>query len=485
MYPKYKLLGLVLAPLLFALMLLVAPPLQMSALAWKVLACALWMMLWWFTEAVPIPVTSMLPLVLYPMLHIASMKEAAAPYANPIVYLFMGGFFIALAMEKSGLHRRVALNIVKRTGSTANGLILGFMIATGFISMWVSNTATTVMMLPIAASVVNLFEQNRQISPKQFSMFALSLMLSVAYAANTGGMATLIGTPPNMVFAGFMQETYKIQISFVQWMMVGLPMAILLLFITYFMLTRVIYPNHIGKMGTSSNEFIDKQLAELGKMNKAEKLVTTIFILTASGWIFRPQIAALLKTIQPDADFSDTTVAMIGGLLCFLLPLNLKKGDFLLEWPDVKKLPWGILLLFGGGLTLADAMEKAGIVEMIGKSIESGNYSVLTILIILVSIMIYIGELMSNVALVTIFLPVVAGIATGTGINILLLTIPITLASSAAFMLPMGTPPNAIVFSSGYITMPQMAKAGIWLDTISVILNVALTYSLVKWVFTI
>ncbi|OWY24955.1 anion transporter [Sphingobacteriales bacterium UPWRP_1] len=483
MYPKYRIIGLLLAPLIFVVMLMLPPPLQMSHLAWKVLACAFWMMIWWFTEAAPIPVTSLLPIILYPVLGIASVKSAAAPYANPVVYLFMGGFFIALAMEKSGLHRRIALNIVKRTGATANGIILGFMFSTGFISMWVSNTATTVMMLPIAASVVTLFEQNRQISKQQFGMFSLSLMLSVAYAANTGGMATLIGTPPNMVFAGFMQETYQVQIGFLQWMMVGFPMALLLLLITYWVLTRLMYPNKIGKIDTGSHEFIEEQLTALGKMSKAEKMVTAIFFLTAGGWILRPQIAAGIKILLPDADFSDTSVAMIGGLATFLLPLNLSKGAFLLHWEDAKKLPWGILLLFGGGLALADAMENAGIVEMIGNSIQAAQLPVLAILILLVAIMIYVGELMSNVALVTIFLPVVAGIAQGTGVNMLLFTIPITLASSAAFMLPMGTPPNAIVFSSGYITMPQMARAGMLLDTISVALTVVVTYTLVKWVF--
>lgn len=480
MYPTYKSIGLVLAPALFVVFLLIPAPID--PMAWKVIACMVWIMIWWFTEAVPIPVTSLLPLILFPLLEIGSMKDVAAPYANPIIYLFMGGFFIALAMEKSGLHRRIALTILHLTGSTADGIILGFIIATGFISMWVSNTATTVMMLPIAASVITVMEHNRQISSQQFQRFSLSLMLSIAYAANIGGMATLIGTPPNLVFAGFMQKTFQMQIGFVQWIIVGTPIALLLLVVTYLLLTKFFYPNGIGKI-TASGEFINQQLEELGKISKSEKMVTAIFLITATSWILRPQFEQLLQLSVPGATLSDTTIAMIGGLLTFVVPRNLKKGKFLLTWEDSKKLPWGILLLFGGGLALADSMEKTGIVEMIGNMIQAGNFSTIVLIFVLVAAIVFISELMSNVALVSIFLPVVAGIAAGADIHALLLTVPVTLAASAAFMLPMGTPPNAIVFSSGHITMPQMARTGFVLNIVSVIVNAALGYVLVKFVF--
>jgi sodium-dependent dicarboxylate transporter 2/3/5 len=480
MYPTYKAVGLILAPLLFVIFLLIPPPID--PMAWKVMACMIWMVLWWFTEAVPIPVTSLLPLVLFPLLQIGTMKDVAAPYASPIVYLFMGGFFIALAMEKSGLHRRIALTILRLTGSTANGIILGFMLATGFISMWVSNTATTVMMLPIAVSVISVLEQNAQISAQQCKMFALTLMLSIAYAANIGGMATLIGTPPNIVFAGFMQKTFQMQIGFVQWMIVATPISLVMLLITYLLLTKVMYPNRIGRI-TNSGDFIYNHLKELGKLSKAEKMVSMIFFITAFGWILRPQIESVLQWWIPGTTLSDTTIAMIGGLLVFVVPKNLREGQFLLAWEDCKKLPWGILLLFGGGLALADSMEKTGIIQMIGNTIQSYHFSTVVLLFVLVTIMVFITELMSNVALVTIFLPVVAGIAAGSDVNILLLAIPVTLSASAAFMLPMGTPPNAIVFASGHITMPQMARTGMALNIATVIIIGGMGYVLVKWVF--
>lgn len=482
MYPTYKKIALIAAPLLFAFMLMLPAPAALSPAAWKVLACMAWMLLWWFTEATPIPATSLLPIVLFPALGIASAKDAASPYASPIVYLFMGGFFIALAMERSGLHKRIALTILKLTGSTANGIIAGFMLGTGILSMWVSNTATTVMMLPIAASVVTLIENNPHITPQQFRMFALSLMLSIAYAANIGGMGTLIGTPPNIVFAGFMQKSLNIQVGFLQWMLVGVPVAAVMLALTYLLLTKFIYPNHIGSL-SNSKRFIDEQIVALGTLSKAEKSISAIFFVTALGWIFRPQIESLLQLLLPNAVFTDTTVALIGGLLCFVLPINFKEGDFLLRWEDSKKLPWGILLLFGGGLSLADAMEKAGIVELIGKTIASGNYYPFLLLLILTALIVYLTELMSNVALLSIMLPVVAGIAEGANIPVALLAVPVTLGSSAAFMLPMGTPPNAIVFASGYITMPQMARAGMWLNLVTVATMTTLGYALTKLVF--
>ncbi len=480
MYPTYKAVGLILAPLLFFIFLLIPPPID--PMAWKVMACMIWMVLWWFTEAVPIPVTSLLPLVLFPLLQIGTMKDVAAPYASPIVYLFMGGFFIALAMEKSGLHRRIALTILHLTGSTANGIILGFMLATGFISMWVSNTATTVMMLPIAVSVISVLEQNDQITYQQCKMFALTLMLSIAYAANIGGMATLIGTPPNIVFAGFMQKTFQMQIGFVQWMIVATPISLVMLLITYLLLTKVMYPNRIGRI-TNSGDFIYNHLKELGKLSKAEKMVSMIFFITAFGWILRPQIESVLQWWIPGTTLSDTTIAMIGGMLTFVVPKNLRAGKFLLTWEDSKKLPWGILLLFGGGLALADSMEKTGVIQMIGNTIQSGNFSPFVLMFVMVTMAVFITELMSNVALVTIFLPVVAGIAAGADVNILLLAIPVTLAASSGFMLPMGTPPNAIVFASGHITMPQMARTGVVLNLASIIIIGGMGYVLIKWVF--
>jgi sodium-dependent dicarboxylate transporter 2/3/5 len=462
-----KYIWVLLGPVSFLIMSFLPVPKGISPEAWKVLAMASLMLIWWISEAVPIAVTSLLPLVLLPSMGVAKLEAAAAPYANPVVYLFMGGFVIALAMEKWALHKRIALQIVNMTGTNANGIIGGFMMATAFISMWISNTATAIMMLPIGLSIITLMQN--QISPdkeneKGLRNFSISMMLAIAYGANIGGTATIIGTPPNVVFAGYMRENFDVEVTFLTWMMIGTPFAIILLIFTYFLTVKVLFPNNLGNFG-GAKEIINSELKELGPMTTGEKLTLLIFISTALSWIFRLQIDAIFPAIK----ISDTTIALVAAMLLFIIPVSLHKKEFLLNWSDTEKLPWGILLLFGGGLSLADSLASTGIINIIGDQFKGLDSEGWVFIIGLSTVSLFLTEVMSNVALVTIFLPVVGAIAVGAGIPPIQLCIPVTIAASCAFMFPMSTPPNAIVFASGRITIGQMAKAGFILNLITIL----------------
>ena len=477
--PIIKKIGLFLAPALFLLLLLIPVPEGLTAGGWKVVALAVWMLTWWVTEAVSLSVTALLPIILLPIMGVTSMKNATAPYANPVVFLFMGGFMIALAMEKWDLHRRIALNIVLKTGSNANGIIFGFFVATAAISMWISNTATTVMMLPIATSVIALLANSQKnLPPLGLKHFALGMMLAIAYGSNIGGTATIIGTPPNVVFTGFMRETYGTEVSFAKWMLVAIPFAIILLLLAYFLIVKVLYPNRLGKF-EGAEELIRQEVASLGKMSRGEKQTLIIFLSTALLWIFRAGINQLV----PFLHLSDEGIAMIASVALFVTPVVWQKGDFVLEWSDTKRLPWGILLLFGGGLSLADALATTGIIDLIGSQFSHLQNANVWIILGLSAVSLLLTEVMSNVALITIFLPVVGGIAQGAGIDPLEVCIPVTIAASCAFMLPMSTPPNAIIFASGHVTIPQMMRAGIWLNIASILLISCVVYPLIKWIF--
>ena len=472
-----KKIGLFSGPLLFVILLLSPKPDILSVDMWKVLACTAWIIVWWFTESVPIAATALLPIILFPLINVSPIQEAVSPYANKIIFLFMGGFLLAIGMEKHNLHQRIALNILKLTGTKANQIILGFMITTGAMSMWVSNTATTVMMLPIALSVINLVNHREEEQNQGTKNFALSLMLGIAFAANIGGTGTIIGTPPNVVLVGYLEDNHDITISFFQWMKVGIPFAVALITIVYLVLVFIIYPNNIGNF-KSTGSFIDKRLSALGNPSKGEIGVFFIFISTVFMWVFKRQLNDLIPF-----PISDSIIAMVGGLLMFVIPTNWQKNERILDWEDTKKLPWGILILFGGGLSLAAAMKKTGLVELVGAEISQLGISWVAIVVVLVLFMIFMTELMSNVALTTIFLPVVAGIASGMSEGIFLPTIAVTLAASCAFMLPMATPPNAIVFSSGLVKIPQMAKAGLIVNIIAAIVILTLGSFLVDLVY--
>ena len=465
-HPASKKIGLFLGPIIFTILQFL--PFEMiSEKADIVISSALWMICWWITEAVSISVTSLIPLLLFPLFKVMPLDAVGANYGSPIVFLFFGGFVLALAIEKVNLHRRIALNIIKKTGTTPNKVILGFMIATGFMSMWISNTATTVVMLPIAMSVIKLLIDDADGFTKQDQNFAVSVMLGIAFSANAGGIATVIGTPPNSILIGLLENEYHIEVSFFKWMLFGLPFSAILITIIYFVMVKWLFPNK-GLVFNASKNVIDTELKKIATITPKEKLVLAIFGVMVFLWIFR----AVINAIFPVLGLSDTMISIFGALALFTIPFNLKKGDFILNWNDTQKLSWGILILFGGGLALAEAMSASGIVDVIATAISTSQISVLFMVSLLILLMLFMTELMSNVALTAVLAPVVAGIAIGLNIPILYLLIPVTIASSCAFMLPMATPPNAIVFASGHVKVSEMVRIGIILNVISVLLLV-------------
>lgn len=469
--------GLFLGPILF-LIILNLPFELISEQGDMVIATAVWMVVWWITEAVSISVTALLPLILFPLLKIMPINDVGANYGSSIVFLFFGGFVMALALEKVNLHKRIALSIIKITGTTPNKVVLGFMIATASLSMWISNTASTVVMLPIAMSVISLLIDDADGFTKSDQNFALSVMLGIAFSANAGGIATVIGTPPNSIMIGLLENEYNIQISFLKWMVIGVPFSAVMITISYLVLVKWMFPNKQLKFA-ASKEVINSELEKLGSMSGKEKMVLVIFGVTVFLWIFR----TLINKIFPDLGLSDTIISIMAAVSLFTIPYNLKKGDFIIQWKDTSKLAWGILILFGGGLALAKGMSVSGIVDVVANAIAASDISILLTASLLIVLMLFMTELMSNVALVAVLAPVVAGIAIGLEIPILYLLIPVTMASSCAFMLPMATPPNAIVFASGYIKVHEMARVGIILNLIAVALLVVLFQFIIPLLF--
>jgi solute carrier family 13 (sodium-dependent dicarboxylate transporter), member 2/3/5 len=449
-----------LAALLISVVLYVWNPFGVAPAAGKVLAVGALMIVLWLTEAMPMAAVALMPLVLFPLLGIAPVDITASSFANPVIFLFMGGFMIGLAIEKWNLHRRIALNIVRITGTSGNRIVLGFILATGGISMWLSNTATTMMMFPIALSVIQVLDEKK--TAGRMDNFALTMMLSIAFASNFGGIATLIGTPPNVAYAAYMEKRYGAGPDFLGWMLLCLPLSVLLLLLLYWVMVKWLYPNGM-KASPDTKAVIDAEIGKLGVLTTAEKRVLGVFLLTALLWITKDLINAT-KLVKLD----DNGIAVFGALLLFALPSG--KGNRLLEWSDTKNMAWGILLLFGGGIALAGALEKAGLVEQLGQWFAGfgGNAFLLLFLITLISL--FLSEVMSNVAQVIVFAPVVSALADALHLNPFLLGIPMTLAASCASMLPMGTPPNAIVFSSGYIKLHQMTRIGLVMNIISVVL---------------
>ncbi len=429
-----------------------------------VFSLAVWMLIWWVTESISISVTALLPLVIFPIFDVMDMNSVGANYGSSIVFLFFGGFVLALGLEKVNLHKRIALYIISKVGGTPNRIIMGFMISTAFLSMWITNTASTVVMLPIAISVIKLLIDKNEFN-RDDNNFALSVMLGIAFSANAGGIATIIGTPPNSVLIGLLENEFNIKITFLKWMVIGLPFTILLLSIIYFVLTRIFFTNKNLSIDASKS-IIKLKLDELGTLNSREKHVLKIFCFTVFLWIFR----GLINSIFPNFILTDSIISVSAAIALFAIPINFNSQDFVLKWKDTKNLSWGILLLFGGGLSLAKAMSETGIILSVTEFITNTNLSVFIIVLMLICLMLFMTELMSNVALVAVLAPVVAGVAIGLDIPILHLLIPVTIASSCAFMLPMATPPNAIVFASGYIKIYDMVRVGILINFLSILL---------------
>lgn len=463
-------LGIAASLLLFALIFFIDMP-GLNPGQVKVLAAAVLIITLWVTDAMPMPVAALLPIVLFPLMNIASIEATTTPYADKIIFLFMGGFMLGLAIEKWHLHKRIALSIIKLTGTSGNRIILGFIAATGLLSMWLSNTATTMMMFPIASSVILVMQQNHK-GQGNIRYFSVCIMLAIAYSSNFGGIATIIGTPPNVAYVGHLQKYYGYTFSFSNWMLLCLPLSLLMLFTLYIVMTKFLYPNKI-ESNEATKLMIEKELADLGKMTVAEKRVLLIFIFTAALWIFK-DLANQLKIIKLD----DTMIALIGAISLFIMPSGKKGGDiFLLHWKDTQKMAWGILILFGGGITLANQLEKAGLIGMLGNWIASNAGNNLLLLVFSITLIsIFLSEVMSNVAQVIVFAPVIAGMADSLHLNPILLGLPMTLAASCASMLPMGTPPNAIVFASGHLQLKDMIKTGFVMNIICVILITIFCY---------
>ena len=455
-------------------------------------AVAALMAVLWMTQALPLPVTSLLPLILLPLAGVVPMKDAAKPYAHPVIFLFMGGFLLAQAVERWGLHRRIALYTVSAVGVRPSRLVGGFMLATAVLSMWISNAATVMLMLPIGLSILALLEQPRQTTPGESGRppaqtpLATALLLGIAYAANIGGMATLVGTPPNIVLAGYLEETHGLQLGFARWMLMATPLVVVLLLLTWLLLTQVMFRSRIQEL-PGGESFLQAEISKLGRMQRGEVTVLIVFSLTALGWIFRTPLSQwewLIARVPAVAQLNDTIIALCGAVALFVIPVDGRKGEFALDWQSARRLPWGILILFGGGLSLAAAVAGSGLGDWIGRQVaDLERVSTLGLIFAVSVTVIFLTEVTSNTATATTFLPILGGVAVGLGVDVYLLLIPATLAASCAFMLPVATPPNAIVFGSEQLAVRDMMKAGWWLNWIAAALIPLLTWTLVGWLF--
>lgn len=475
----YKKKGFGFGLLVFIVMQILPAPEGLSSEGWSLAAIVSLMAIWWATEAIPVAVTALLPLALFPLIGIVSFKEAAIPYANPNIYLFLGGFMLALAIERSGLHKRMALHMIIAAGSSGPKLIAGFMTIAALISMFVMNTSTTLMLLPIGLAVCSVVSNTIPgLTEKEITYFDTSLMLGIAYAATIGGMSTLVGTAPNIVFSAFMQETYGIEISMIEWMTLGVPLAVVMLFSAWIVLTKYVFPTSF----ITSNEtklYLKNMLKEQGPLSKDEIKISIIFGLTAIAWMLR----TVLDNYQMFSGLTDAGIAIISAILLFMIPSTSNNGE-LLDWSDSDKLPWGLLILFGGGLSIAAQINSSGLGIWIGEGLSVLSTVPPVFLILAVTaLIIFLTEVTSNVATTSTFLPVFGAVAVGIGVLPVSLTVPVCLAASCAFMLPVATPPNAIVYGSGKFTIATMMKAGFALNIIGIFVVTLFAYYLAPNIF--
>ncbi|MGJ5713328.1 SLC13 family permease [Staphylococcus auricularis] len=475
-YSLGQFIGLILGPLLFILTLMFFHP---EGLAWKgvfVLALTLWIAVWWITEAIPIAATSLLPLILMPLGHVLTPEEVSAQYGNDIIFLFLGGFILAIAMERWNLHTRVALTIIKTLGTSTGKIMLGFMIATGFLSMFVSNTAAVMIMIPIGLAIVNEVNalKGQEIEQQHISKFEKSLVLAIGYAGTIGGLGTLIGTPPLIILKGQFHSAFGQELSFAKWMIVGIPTVIVLLLFVWLYLRYVAF-NHGLKELPGGKALIQRKLDELGHMKYEEKVVQAIFILASVLWISREFI---LKQWEVTSQVADGTIAMFISVLLFLIPAKDKsKHKRIIDWDVAKELPWGVLILFGGGLALAKGISSSGLANWLGEQLTLlDGVSPLLIVIVITLFVLFLTEITSNTATATMILPILATLSVAVNVHPLLLMVPAAMAANCAYMLPVGTPPNAIVFGTGKLEIKEMAKVGFWVNMISVIIIVVVVY---------
>ena len=454
---RHQVIGLIAGPALATLMLISDPPAGLSEQGWATAAVAIWMATWWATEAVPIAVTALLPLVCFPLLGVVNMVDTAAPYANKVIYLFLGGFIVAFAMQRWNLHRRIALNVLQHVGGSGRLLVGGFLFASALISMWVMNTSTTMMLTPVAISVISVIHTSiRELDDRGREDFQYALLLAVAYGATIGGLTTLVGTLPTAMLAAFMLESYGTTINFADWMLVGVPLALVMLPLCWLVLTRLVFDVSFKTSGEGRAE-LRKLRDELGEIRTPEVRISIVAAIMIVAWVGRPFWIQLPGLSALD----DTGIAIAGAIAMFVIPSGDKNDPVLLRWEYAERLPWGVILLFGGGLTLANAFVVSGLAEWIGTTLQViGTLPLLLVILAVSALIIFLTELTSNTATVATFLPVAGAVAIQSGYDPIVLTVPITLAASCAFMLPVATPPNAIVFGSGMLTIPKMMRAG-------------------------
>ena len=492
-YVLYNRVGLFLGPIAAIAFFLSPTPEGMSPEGQRCGAVAILMAIWWLTEALPLAGTALIPIALFPLLGIISSRDVTAAYGDRNIFLFAGGFFIAMAIQKWNLHERIALNIVYRVGTHLSRLVLGFMIASAFLSMWISNTATSLMMLPIALAVIDQLE--KRLSAASTQTFNVCLLLGIAYACSIGGISTLIGTPPNIVFIAQYEGLFPDAptVGFLQWMMVGVPLMVVFLAVAWLLLTKVLFRCPDVKDPAVSAE-IDRRLHDLGPASRGEWVVATVATMTGLAWIFRSDIEIGSFVIPGWGDLAyvpafvdDSTVAIFAAALLFVIPIDWKKGDFALDWDWAKRIPWGILILFGGGLALAKAFADTGLVDWLGGKLTLLDGLPGVVVVFCVAIMLtFLTELTSNTATTSVMRPMLVGAAApALGLNPLLVMIPATISASCAFMMPVATPPNAVVFGSDRLTIPQMARAGIVLNLIGTLLVTAIVYFVALPVFGI
>jgi len=465
----YQQVGLLAGPLLFLIFLLTDQPVAMSRESWITAGVVLWIATWWATEPVPIPVTSLLPLLIFPLVQIGDVVSVAKNYASPVVYLLLGGFVLALGLQKWQLHRRLALKILMGVGSSPIAIVAGFMLATAALSMWVSNTATTLMIIPIALSIAAIVAPEQENSADQHR-FVLCLMLGVAYAASIGGIGTLVGTPPNILMAGYLNEAHGIELDFFSWLLFGLPVMLVMLPVSWLILTRVVYKFELPRNVEAEKEIRLAHKA-LGKMESGERRMLAVFLLVVAFWVFRPFLADFFGL----PGLSDTAIALTGAVALFIIPSG--KGGSLIDWLQAKQMPWDVLLLYGGGMALAAAITGSGLADWIGIQLEHfSQVHVLLLMLLVTCIVIFVTELTNNSATIATLLPILAALSAVADVHPLQLAAPAVVAASCAFMLPVATPPNAIVYGTGQVSLPEMAKGGIAINLVGICVIPVISY---------
>jgi sodium-dependent dicarboxylate transporter 2/3/5 len=492
-------LGLFFGPLLFGGIVLLAP-FDIPRPANAALACTLWIATWWVSEAIPIPATSLLPIVLFPTTGVVGARGATTPYADPVVFLLLGGFLLALGLERWDLHRRIALTIVRVVGVRSDRLVLGFMVATAVLSMWISNSATAMLMVPIGIAVIVSIRDVEEppmatanggrdaefleglptdLDDRPVSSFGLALMLGIAYSASIGGLATLIGSPPNAVFAGIAESSLDVEVTFLDWLVFASPLSLGFLVLTWVLLVRLLQPEVPPE--DEVRAVIQSEHEALGTISRAERRMLGVFALVAAGWLLRP---FLLEPLFPA--ITDTVIAITGGVLLFVVPADFETRTFLLDWSDAARLPWGVLLLLGAGFSLANAFQASGLDRVIARGLGGfADVPLFVLLLVVGTVVVFLTEVTSNTATATVFIPIMVSVGMTIGTAPLVLMATVALAASMAFMLPVATPPNAIVFGSGYVTIPQMSRVGLWLNLLAIVAITALTYLYLPLAFRI